>query len=362
MKNKLGLRILALAFSLCVILGLWGCGGRELYERLMIHGIGVDVDGDGFLVTVRSSGSPGEEGEECFECRGSTVLEALSSLSLLTGRKPFYAHNYLVVFGKECAEQGLDRCIDFFVRYYNTRPAVRVFLSESSAGEILSYQKDGAYLRMAELQQLGDSGPESGKAVVVELLDFVNGAMRQGSASVLPVLRAEEDGVRLVSTAYFQEFTLEGFLSPEETRGFLAVKDLLKGSEAVVEGEFGKATLSLSGGKGKVTFSRQEENLPEFLVEFHVNGEISSLSGQGELSGQALLLPMQRELEALLGDEISAAIKKSLLKDGCDIFGFGNLLFRKSPNEWKTLREDWTAKAKSCEYRVKVTAQVQGLE
>ena len=50
-----------------------------------------------------TSTSSEEEGEEFFKSEGETVLEALNNLSLLTGREPFYSHNYLVVFGRECA-------------------------------------------------------------------------------------------------------------------------------------------------------------------------------------------------------------------------------------------------------------------
>lgn len=332
-------RTLALLLGAALLLSLWGCAGRELYERLLIHGIGVDIDGEEFVVTVRSSVSPEDEGEEYFVCRGRSVLQALNSLSLSTGRKPFYAHNYLVVFGKECALQGLDSCLDFFVRYYNTRPAVRVFLAEGKAEEILSYQKDGKYLRMAQLQQLGDSGRESGKAVGVDLLEFVNGVRRQGSAPVMPVLQAREDGVKLVSTAFFEGYRLKGFLTPEETRGFLAVKNQLRSSEAVVSGEFGTATLSLSGGDGQVVLEHGEK--PELTVTFSAAGDLSSLTGGEPREWEQLSSQLEKALNDLLQEEIQAAIQKALLENGCDIFGFGNLLYRQEPGYWREVSERW---------------------
>ena len=86
-------KMLAFLLALALALPLQGCGYRELYERLLIHGIGVDLAEDGFLVTVRSSISPEDEGEEYFRCEGRSVLEALTNLSLSTGREPFYSHN-----------------------------------------------------------------------------------------------------------------------------------------------------------------------------------------------------------------------------------------------------------------------------
>ena len=158
--RKLGAAVLALA--LCVSLS--GCSYPELYERVLIHGIGVDWTGDGYRVTVRSSASAEDEGEELFVSEGETVLQALSDLSLTTGREPFYSHNYLVVFGMDCALNGLDDCLDFFVRYYNTRPAVKMFLSATTAQEVLSTEKDGKLMKMSQLQALGRGGQYNGQA------------------------------------------------------------------------------------------------------------------------------------------------------------------------------------------------------
>ncbi len=354
-----------LAVTLCcaLLLPLWGCGGRELYERLLIHGIGVDAEEDGFTVTVRSSVSPEDEGEEYFKCQGRSVLEALNSLSRSTGRQPFYAHNYLVVFGKECAEKGLDRCLDFFVRYYNTRPAVRMYLAEDRAEDILSFQKDGKYLKMAELQQLGESSADTGRTVQVEILDFINGVKRQGSAPVLPVLRAEKDGVSIVSTAYFDCYSLKGFLTLEETRGYLAAKDLLKNGEAVVEGEgFGAATLSLSDGSGRIKLSGTEEGLPAFLLEIQVEADVSAVAGLLDDLEDSQYGLMERELEKELRQETEAAVRRAVLTDRCDIFGFGNLVFRRAPESWKKIAADWQDQMARCRYAVSVSAKISRLE
>ena len=95
------MRLLLSVLFLCLCCS--GCGYRELQERSLIQAIGVDQIREGYQVTVRAA-DPGEEGEEVFTCQGASVLEALSNLSLSTGREPFYAHNYMVVFGRSCGE------------------------------------------------------------------------------------------------------------------------------------------------------------------------------------------------------------------------------------------------------------------
>ena len=68
------------------------------------------------------------------------------------------------------------------MRYYNTRPAVKMFLAENTAEEVLGAEKDGKLLRMSELQQLANSSRYNGKTVGMDILEFVNGVRREGSS------------------------------------------------------------------------------------------------------------------------------------------------------------------------------------
>ena len=361
---KIGKKLGSMLLCAFLLLTFTGCTGRELYERLLIHGIGVDKEVDGsYTVTVRSSVSTEDEGEEYFKCQGKSVLEALNSLSLSTGRKPFYAHNYLVVFGKKCAEQGLDGCLDFFVRYYNTRPAVQMYLAEGKAEDILSFQKDGKYLKMGELQQLGDSSRDTGRAASTEILDFVAGVKRQGFSPVLPVLQAEEDGVKIVSTAYFDNYALKGALTLNETRGYLAVKEKLKNGEAVVEagGNLGTVTLSLSDGCGKISRRESRNDLPGFLLQAQVTGDVSAVSGEKELLTEEDYLRLEQLLAEELQGEIEEALNKTVRTDSCDIFGFGALLYREEPNTWRQISGEWKTLMTQCSYEIEVTAKVSRL-
>lgn len=355
----------ALCSILCAALlcTLCGCGGKELYERLLIHGIGVDADGDEFVVTVRSSTTPEDEGEEYFVCRGRSVLEALNSLALSTGRKPFYAHNYLVVFGEECARLGLDRCLDFFVRYYNTRPAVQMYLAAGKAEDILSFKVDGKYLKMSDLQLLGDSSRDTGRTVGVEILDFVNGVKRQGSSPMLPVLRAADDKIEITSTAYFDGYTLKGYLDLQQTRGLLAVKDKLSGGEAVIQTEnHGTVTLTLSESGGGISLAQASGSFPAFRLSAKVVGDISAVSGgrnQMESTGYSAI---EQQLAEEIKSEITAAIEQAVISDSCDVFGFGALLYRTNPEYWQTIKSDWKKIMAKCSYEITVTASVKRLE
>lgn len=348
------------AVLLCVMLS--GCGYRELHQRILIQGIGVDRTATGYEVTVRAASSQEVRGDELYTCEGASVLEALSSLSLSTGREPFYSHNYLVVFGRSCGEEGLDQSMDFFIRYYNTRPAVQMYLASNTAKEILSAETGNQFVPMDELQNLGQSGEYNGKAVAVDFLDFVNGARRPGSSPVLPVISVEDNGVQIVGTAYFQQYKLAGFLDLEQTRGYLAAKGKLKSGELVVSGEdFGTVTLTIAKGSGnrEVTF---RGDIPVFRTVYQVTADVSAISGeQGELD-EDFYSQVEKEVSWLLQEEIQSTLNQGLLEDECDIFGFGNLLYQRDSRAWKSLENSWKTAMTQCQYEIQVDATVLRME
>lgn len=354
-------RVLSLCLALVLCAALSGCGTRELYERLLIQGIGVDLRGDEFTVTVRCSQSTEDEGEEFFKCRGSSVLEAMNSLSLSTGRKPFYAQNYLVVFGKECAKLGLDKCLDFFVRYHNTRPSVRMYVSQTSAEDVLGAQQDGKYRKMGEIQRLSREGASNGMVLEAEVLDFICGVKREGSSPILPVLKAEDGVVEAVGSAYFKGYRLEGFLSLEQTRGYLAAMGQLKQGTVVTESGDKKVTLSLSDSAGEIVAKTDEGDSPGFLMRVSLTADVSAVSG-GKDSLDGGYTRLEKDLAQKLQGEIDSAVKQAVQKDRCDIFGLGNRLYQSFPRVWKQRGKDWENLLDSCPVQVEVSAKIRRIE
>lgn len=346
--------------SLCATLLLFllgGCAGRELYERLLIHGIGVDrIDGE-YVVTVRAA-SVEEEGEEAFPCRGGTVLEALNTLPGMTGRQPFYAHNYFIVLGKSCAEEGLQDSLDFFIRYYNTRPSVQVYLAENTAQEILN-PKEGEDLRCARLQQLGASCAESGTAAMTTLLELYNETMRAGASAVLPILRQEGDGVRISGTALLTDGVLRAELDTEQTRGFLAATENPGRGEVVVHEAFGEVSLSLRGGVQQISTEWQEgSELPRFCVTLLLKADVSAIANGENRLNDSDYEQLEQALSDAMRERVEAAIRQAVLENSCDIFGFGTRVYQAQPQRWRQLENRWGEQMQHCEYRVKVLAQV----
>ena len=216
---------------------------------------------------------------------------------------------------------------------------------------------------MSELQEVGGSGRYNGMVPRVELLDFVNGAKRPGSSPLLPVLEVTEDGPRAAGSAYFQGYTLAGFLTLEQTRGYLTLGEGLANGEALVEdGAGGKVTLTLSSGAAKIQADWQPGEAPSFTIQVKAQGDVSAISGGRDRLAGELYAALERQAAALLQGEMESAIRQAVKQDRCDIFGFGNLLYQRFPDQWRQASGDWPALMAQASYQVEVSAKVLRLE
>ena len=110
-------RILSfLSLLLCLTL-LSGCSNQVVMsDRLLIRGIGIDSIGERrYRASVHvMKTTEQEDAAELLQVEGESVLDALNNLTLQIGKTPLYSHNLIVIFGRSCAEQGLDYVLDFF--------------------------------------------------------------------------------------------------------------------------------------------------------------------------------------------------------------------------------------------------------
>lgn len=347
--------ILLCVTVLLTALSLSGCA-PELYERILISAIGIDCTNVGYRVTVRAAKAQEDGAETTLIGEGRTVPEALNQLALSTGQEPLYSHNTLVVFGMDCAENGLNGCVDFFIRHYDSRPTIKVFLSETTAEDILG-QEGEAGKSAAQLADLSKSAQYSGLSVDANLLDLVHGSLRSGVSASLPVLKAE-DGANLNGTALLEDFRLRGVLTPEETRGLLALQGKLKAGESVIsDPEGGEISLTVHGTDCVIRFTGTTD-APRFDVSLKVKGDISSMGVQ-RLTNDAFPR-IEHALAQQILEDISAYLSAAVFENGCDAVGFGDVVCRDAPEAWRAM--DWQRQISESVFDLRVEAVVARVE
>lgn len=340
-NKRLIITVVAVLAAFFVLTSASAAGGQiRLDDRMLIQGIGIDQTEEGVLVSVHIS-QPSQKEPVLEQVKGETVLSALDKLVQRSGTVPLYSHNLVVVLGKKCGEEGLEKYLDFFVRYYEARPSVGVFLAEGTAEEILTLKEGEEYVNPEEIARMGQGGKTNGWTVYTRVIDFVNQLWGEGTSPYMPELGVKEGVVEVTGTAVFQEDRYRATLTPEESRILLVITRRLTGGQIVAEfPEAGKITATIRQGGAKVspTIKNQE---PQLDIIITCQTEISSTENM-DLAADEALLP---KLEQVLADQLQSAaeetLQKTLREEQIDPFGFGRQIMQEHTAWWKENRENW---------------------
>lgn len=340
-KKRLIITAVAVLAAFFILASASAAGGQiQLDDRMLIQGMGIDQTEEGVLVTVYIS-QPSQKEPVLEQVKGETVLAALDQLVQRSGKVPLYSHNLVVVLGKTCGEQGLERYMDFFVRYYEVRPSVGMFLAEGTAEEILTLKEEEDYVTPEEIARMGQGGKTNGWTVYTRVIDFVNQLQGEGSSPYMPVIGVKDGVVAVTGTAVFQGDTYRTTLTPEESRILLLITKRLTGGQLVTElPQVGKITVTIRQGSAQVSPSI-ENDVPQLAIAFSCQTEISSTENMDLVADEALLPKLEKALESQLQTTALETLKKTLREQRTDPFGFGRQIMQEQTAWWKQNRENW---------------------
>lgn len=340
-QKRLIITAVAVLAAFFILASASASGGQiQLDDRMLIQGIGIDQTEEGVLVTVHIS-QPSQNEPVLEQVKGDTVLAALDQLVQRSGRVPLYSHNLVVVLGKACGEKGLERYMDFFVRYYEARPSVGMFLAEDTAEEILTLKEGEEYVTPEEIARMGQGGKTNGWTVYTRVIDFVNQLQGEGSSPYMPMIGVKDGVVAVTGTAVFRGDTYSATLTPEESRILLLITKRLTGGQMVTElPQVGKITVTIRQGSAQVSPSIKNEE-PQLAITFTCQTEISSTENMDLVADETLIPKLEKALESQLQTTALETLKKTLREQQTDPFGFGRQIMQEQTAWWKQNRKNW---------------------
>ena len=339
--------ILSLGFMLT------GCA-PELNERLIIRAVGIDLTDTGYLVTVRSAQD--SESEISYAAEGSTVVAALGKIRQQTGKELLYSHNEAIVFSMKCAENDLQRAVDFFLRHYDSCPTVKVFLAENSAEEILALDGNATeYVKAEEIAGLA----KSAGAVDADLTSLINGVYGSNQSAVMPVLG---NTIEVCGAGMVQAMRLSTVLGEEPLKGY----SLLCGKKfdavtTLYDETCGVVSIQADGVRSKIQFTGTKDE-PKFTVDIDVVGDIGSISTDHMQLDSGVFTDLERAYSTALLQNATEYLDSALFLNGCDAAGFGIALRRDSAETWKRVHEDLNVFLQNATIEVNVTAKINRVE
>ncbi len=354
-------RILALFSTFLVIVTVFTGCAPELHERLLISAIGVDLDNNDWRVTVRAfTLNQTNQAEKSYTASGETVASALEGIIRQTGKIPLYSHSSILVFGRKCAENGLEACLDFFIRHYDSRPDMNVLLSDSTAEEILKIDNRTGAPSTQEIAALQKTGNRCAKLRSTDLISLINGTFGADRTACVPIIQ-KEPLMHIAGSGLLRDFVLVDEPDTESLRGMALLSGCITDETVLQTLSCGRVSVTSEDIKSSIRFTGTAET-PQFEISVHTKGKISSM----ERGLRPLSSDIFTEIEKHYADNVLKAITHYLQTvvhtKGVDTAGFGTALLHDKPEIWKSAKQDPAGLLMSAAYSVSVTTNIDRTE
>lgn len=353
MTTKRYLCILLCVSIISLLLGCWDYTGLD--EMALVAGLAIDIDEETgeYLVTfeILDLGKSTEDAGSrsiLTESKGKTIFDAARNAKMKNENKLYFGDALVVIVSKRVAEEGgLFGVIDWFLRDNETREVVKLCMSQmDTAKKILESKSDET---VVVSYQLNDIIEEDNKVTLStrksEIFEMYNILKGEGICLAIPAIVSDDSGkgVKTNGVAIFNGDKAIGQLSAIETKYFLFAADFVEGgllNFSSTGGEKEDITLEISKNKTKRSVSYDEEAFI-LRVEMETEVVVGEVQLPIDLLEKSVYENIQQKAEEKLEKKITDVIRKVQSEYGADIFGFGNLVYKRQNHLWDEIAPDW---------------------
>ncbi|GMB10583.1 MAG: Ger(x)C family spore germination protein [Candidatus Improbicoccus devescovinae] len=348
-KNKYK-NMFFLLFMLLPMLVFSGCTEKkQLHEKLMIQGIGVDFENDMYNITVQAKNFKNLAGEKeptntTLNIKEKSVSSAIDKIPELTGLKPLVSQNLIIVIGEAAAKYGFNNFIDFFSRYHENRLNVNIRIAAGTAQDIFAVKINDKPIESETLRSLANKKSD------INILKFQQDLKNKTTDPVLLVLRTNQEKTEIIceEMAIISDDKLVAILDKNETIGAQILRNV---------SELGSMSINQNNKDNICTIDKVETKI---ITEIYPNIAIQSNITVNALEfnkDPKYIESINEKIKENLPEkltEICANVIKKTLDLKCDIFKFGKLFRNKYPNHFKTIQDDWKNHLQDIKYNIKI--------
>ncbi|MBY0199455.1 Ger(x)C family spore germination protein [Priestia megaterium] len=372
MKRK-GVFLLLMMAMTFLLTSCWS--KKELTDLAIVAAVGIDKTKDGrYHLTLQiinpgnvAGGMQGGGGGTqsppvtIYSASGDNLVEASRRASSRISRRLYYAHANLVVIGEKLArESGINPLMDVLDRdpeFRNT--ATMVIANHSTAADLVQtltpVDKIPANKVLKTLEFTERKWGENVKTSVQEVIKslespgrgtVVSGFRLDGDpqqAQKLDNLQesAPEATLRASGIAVLKQGKLVDWLYGEPARGTVWILDKIQGTDININWGGRKQAIAYQTVRQKTSVSAQVKNgQPHISVHTRVEGDIGDMEVPVDITNPKVITKIEQSVRKEIKKELEIAIKRAQ-KNKTDILGFGEVIHRSRPNQFKKLKTEW---------------------
>ncbi|MCP3028796.1 Ger(x)C family spore germination protein [Halobacillus sp. A5] len=368
---------IAALLSLIFLTGCWD--SIELNDRAIVLGGGMDLDEEGQYVSSLQIAIPskfgqinqrgGEAPEQSVLVKaatGKTAFDARQNIQNKVERKIFRLQQQSFFAGEELAKQGLKESIDMRLRY-NDFP-VRANYSVVKGGRSVDLLTNTSDLEVATSLSTNNIQKQFAQGVTTTFLDFQkrmygpsNPVLTAWEIQSSPGLSGPEQSVDFYGLAAFnKELQLVGYLNEDESKDLLWIQNKLEYIALVIPygGQDQTAGLRVQDLKRKIS-PKVKDGKMHLHVQLDGKGSVQENNTNLDLSASKDVERLEKEAEKYYQKRVEDMIDKVQSEYQTDILDFGLTLFRKHPQEWKQVKQNWEEIFTETEVTVDVNIKIR---
>ena len=350
-------KILCVTTCFVLLFSLTGCWSYHgLNDMTIVTGAGIDLDPstkEYFLTAeVVDSTASTKEGTKTkiVESRGKTVMDAVRNAKKRLISKLYWGNNEVLVIGSELAKNGnLGNVIDWFLSDAECRETVGIVVSqEKTAKDILSIDGlDDSVVAFEIKKILEEDQDDVGTVESIPLFRVFSIMESPGRSVVLPAfhntINDDKKVVEANGEAVFKDDKMIGYLSPEESKYYLFAVDGIHGGILTLSStkkEVSDVSLEISNNTTKSSYSYSEEKL-KVTIRTNTDVYLDEIKAHSDLLDESKIKEIEKKAQAMVEERTQSVIQKVQTEYNSDIFGFGNMVYKKDPKLWKKMEPQW---------------------
>ncbi|WP_461205611.1 Ger(x)C family spore germination protein [Clostridium sp. DL1XJH146] len=372
--------LILMIFMLSFATGCWN--KKELNELGIVGAIAIDEEEDKVklsyeIMEPKSINTKGTDQENVsyLQSEGASILDAIRNATLKFDKKLYWPHTNVLFFNEKAAYKGLAQYLDIVNRDHEFRRYINLTITKGSpAYEVMGINSGKEGIPSLFIEKLYENNIYNGKGVSVKIIDFLKAYYAEGIepvVGVIEVVKRSDDKLKIdekknekyipsiEGAAVLRDDKLVGFLDGIETRAFNLITGKLKSGVIVSKSPDRKGinSVEIIKAQSKMNIEIKDEVYYGY-VDIEISGVIGEETGEEDISNIRAISQIERNTSDIIKKEVEDCIK---IVQGykTDIFGFGQLIHRKYPENWSEIKNEWNEDFSNLEIEVTVKTNIE---
>ncbi|HUC92186.1 MAG TPA: Ger(x)C family spore germination protein [Paenibacillus sp.] len=359
------LRRCALLFLVCALTsGCWD--RRELNDISIVTGIAIDKGKNtkyrmSIEIVNVANMNPKQGGNSApsvvYSLEGNSLSELSRKMNFGVSRSLVYSHMRTVIISEDIARSGTMAFLEYMNRDREIRNDFNLLVARGSkARDVLTitypFQKVATLKIHKQLQTLNEEWGgdpnirmnhvieayrSEGRQPVMTLVEIHGSKSKpeQNVKSVTPTM------VTPVGLAVFKQLKMVGMMNTEDSRSYLWTQDKLKTTSLTVPESghtFFDVRILHSQTQIKTNYDGRR---PRIQVLINMEGILEGLQSRMNLDEVDTFERLQNKVNRAVERKVLSTIRKAQTEYRSDIFGFGDVMYRQHPAQFKKVSKDW---------------------